>query len=166
MTDIIWAPWRMDYIRRPEKEESCIFCDAFVDGRGEAEMLLHRGVDYCVLMNKYPYTNAHLLVSPRKHAESLGELSPEELSTLFLAVARAEGLIREVLNPDGLNVGMNLGKVAGAGFDDHIHVHIVPRWNGDNSFMPVIADTRYINQYVIETRAELLPHAPKFFLPS
>ena len=86
-------------------------------------MLLHCGDDYCVIMNKYPYTNAHLLVAPRKHAASLVDLSADELSTLFLAVARAEGLLREVLNPDGMNVGLNLGRVAGAGFDDHLHVH-------------------------------------------
>lgn len=163
MTETIWAPWRMDYIRSIEKQESCIFCDAFIDGRGEADMLLHCGDDYCVIMNKYPYTNAHILVAPKKHAASLTELSDEEVSTLFLAVARAEGLLREVLKPDGLNVGLNLGRVAGAGFDDHLHVHLVPRWSGDNSFMPVIGETRYINQYVIETRDELLPHAASFF---
>ena len=159
----LWAPWRMEYIRQSDASRPCIFCETFIDGDHADETLIHRGEHYCILLNKYPYTNGHLLVAPRKHVANLEDLTTEELTHLCSALSRTIELLKENLVPDGFNVGMNIGKVAGAGIADHLHMHVVPRWAGDHNFMTVLGEARVINQHLEATRAELLPHVSKFF---
>ena len=142
---VLWAPWRMDYILGENKPQGCIFCPW--PGEDLAERLvLMSGRLTRIMMNKYPYINGHLLVSPRRHVPSLDDLSPAELLDLQVKLRQAMGILKETMRPDGFNVGLNLGVVAGAGVEAHIHWHIVPRWNGDTNFMPVLGETKVISQ--------------------
>lgn len=141
----LWAPWRVEYIRQ-EKPEGCIFCTKPQENRDAANFILYRGKLNFVIMNIYPYNPGHLMVVPYRHLGRLEDLSTDERNEHYEIVSRAVGILREAGKTDNFNIGMNLGRVAGAGIDDHIHTHIVPRWNGDNNFMPVIADTRVISE--------------------
>ncbi|MBN2725143.1 MAG: HIT domain-containing protein [Deltaproteobacteria bacterium] len=159
MTDTIWAPWRMEFIDGSlEKETGCIFCNRFSSSESEfaAKHVLWRGPQTLVMLNKFPYTNAHLLVVSRTHTGNLEDISPEEFSVLIRTVKKASEIIKEELNPHGMNIGMNLGSAGGAGITDHLHWHIVPRWVGDNNFMPVIGDTRVMPQYLEKTYNRLI----------
>lgn len=141
----IWAPWRIEYIRIGNPE-GCIFCDKPEDDADEKNLILHRGKLNFVIMNLYPYNPGHLMVVPYRHLNKLDELTPEERNDHYEMVSRAVVILREAARTDNFNIGMNLGRVAGAGIDEHIHTHIVPRWNGDNNFMAVTADTRVISE--------------------
>lgn len=141
----LWAPWRVGYIRQ-EKPEGCIFCTKPRENRDAANFILYRGKLNFVIMNTYPYNPGHLMVVPYRHIGKLEDLSTEERNEHYEIVSRAVRILRETSKTENFNIGMNLGRVAGAGIDDHIHTHIVPRWNGDNNFMPVIADTRVISE--------------------
>jgi len=158
--DIIWAPWRMKYIRYEalRKSKECFICTGFRSTSIEENLVLYRDPMVIVLMNKYPYNTGHLLVAPVSHVPSIEELSEEELCKLFKTVQRTIQLLRQALRPDGFNIGINLGRVAGAGLEDHVHVHIVPRWNGDTNFMPVIADTKVIPEALKDTYRRLREH--------
>ncbi len=145
MSDILYSPWRIDYILS-EKENRCIFCierpgDEAYD---EKHLILHRAAHCFVIMNAYPYNNGHLMVVPYRHVSSLTDLGEEEVADLFLSVRFTEKVLREAFHPEGLNVGINIGKAAGAGIDEHIHVHILPRWYGDSNFMTTIGGTRVV----------------------
>jgi len=159
--DILWAPWRMKYVRYEalKREEGCFLCRAARAEKLEEQLVLYRGRDGLVVMNKYPYNTGHLLVAPLRHVPSLEDLEEEELCKLFSLVKRCLKLLRAALNPDGFNIGVNLGRVAGAGLEDHVHVHIVPRWNGDTNFMPIIADTKVIPEALKDTYRALMKHA-------
>ena len=141
----IWAPWRVQYIKG-EHPKGCIFCVKSKENRDGENLILFRDTLNFVIMNLYPYNPGHLMIVPNRHLAKLKDLTPEERNEHSALVSRAVEILREATGTDNFNVGMNLGRVAGAGIDDHIHTHIVPRWNGDNNFMPVIAETRVISE--------------------
>jgi ATP adenylyltransferase len=146
----IWAPWRIEYIQM-EKPEGCILCDKPSQNNDVQNYILHRGDKNFVIMNSYPYNPGHLMIAPYRHIASLEELTKEELHEHFDIVTRSIKLLRQVFNPGGFNIGMNIGQVAGAGIYRHVHTHIVPRWQGDTNFMPVISDVRVVPEALAET---------------
>jgi ATP adenylyltransferase len=150
----LWAPWRIEYVRGPKPDE-CIFCAAAASGDDAAHGVVHRGERCLVLVNAYPYGGGHLMVAPHRHAASLEELGPDELAEMAALVNRALGALRRVMSPDGFNLGVNIGRVAGAGFADHVHQHVVPRWEGDTNFMPVVAGVHVLPQALEATRTEV-----------
>ena len=150
----MWAPWRMEYILA-EKEDGCIFCDALSQN---AELILYKGPDTLVMMNKFPYINGHLLVAPVRHLSGLNKLDKHEMGEILATVDRSVEILKQVMNPDGFNVGLNLGKVAGAGVEEHLHFHIVPRWFGDTNALTVFADVRVIPEHLKATYDNLKPH--------
>ncbi|MCD4795729.1 MAG: HIT domain-containing protein [Candidatus Cloacimonetes bacterium] len=143
MKDILYSPWRIKYILS-KKEKECIFCLKPSAEHDEKHLILYRSKNSFVIMNAFPYNNGHLMVVPNKHASELNDLSTDEICNLFETVRLCEKVLKKVYSPDGLNIGLNLGKSAGAGIDDHLHVHIVPRWSGDVNFMTTTAGTRVI----------------------
>ncbi|HAW60215.1 MAG TPA: HIT family hydrolase [Actinobacteria bacterium] len=153
--DYLWRPWRMEYILS-EKPEGCIFCDKPKENRDKENYILYRGETCFSMLNIYPYNNGHLMVVPFRHVLDLDGLTDNELTELIQLVRRSMNVQRKALNPDGFNVGMNVGKVAGAGVKDHIHIHVVPRWGGDTNFMPLIADTRVIPELLQSTYEKLM----------
>ena len=150
----IWAPWRIQYIQMA-KPEGCILCEKPEQHNDAESYILYRGSKNFVIMNSYPYNPGHLMVAPYRHVANLDELTGDELHEHFAIVSRCTKLLREVFNPQGFNIGINMGKVAGTGIDDHVHTHIVPRWQGDTNFMPVIAETRVIPEALAETYEKL-----------
>jgi len=158
----MWAPWRMEYILS-EKDEGCIFCRALSD---QDNLTLYKGKVTMVVMNKYPYINGHLLVAPTRHLSFLEQLSKNEMGDLLETVEKSVGILKKVMNPDGFNVGLNLGKVAGAGVEEHLHFHIVPRWFGDTNALTVFADVRVIPEHLQATCNNLKPYFDKIDLTS
>ncbi len=152
----LWAPWRMSYILGDDKPNGCIFCLA-QDGVGADDLVLGVGSSSLVMMNKYPYNNGHLLVAPRRHVGSLESLAPQELHDLIDLTQRAVAALRELMHPEGFNVGLNLGRAAGAGIEEHLHFHVVPRWNGDTNFMTVLSEVRSIPEHLEATCQKLRP---------
>ena len=157
MTERLWAPWRTELFQQP-KEEGCIFCKFPAEGAAhdEKNLIVHRGRDAYVILNKYPYAAGHLMVVPFEHTDDVGALAPRA-AELFELANRSMAAVKTVMGPDGFNLGMNLGRVAGAGVVGHGHLHVVPRWNGDNNFMPVLADRRVIPEGLAETWRRLKP---------
>ena len=153
MLDRLFTPWRMAYVTsQDDAGAGCALCRAR-DGAGTAERLVvHRGERCFVVMNLYPYTSGHVMVTPNRHVASLVEATPEELSELMALARRMEQAFREEYKPDGVNLGMNLGRAAGAGIADHVHLHVVPRWSGDTNFMPVLADVKVVPEHLLVTR--------------
>jgi ATP adenylyltransferase len=141
----IWAPWRKAYIAAP-REEGCIFCLKPEKLDDRHTLILERGETCFTIMNIFPYNNSHLMVAPFRHTGNLEDLEDRELSELFSSVRKWSGIIRKVYRPEGFNIGMNLGTAAGAGFAEHLHVHLVPRWNGDTNFMPVIGEAKVLSE--------------------
>jgi ATP adenylyltransferase len=150
----MWAPWRMEYILG-DKENGCIFCKALSE---QDNLTLYKGKATLVLMNKFPYINGHLLVSPNKHISTLDQLSKSEMGVLLKTVEQSVGILKKAMTPDGFNVGLNLGKVAGAGVEEHLHFHIVPRWFGDTNALTVFADVRVIPEHLMTTYNNLKPY--------
>jgi len=150
----LWAPWRMEYIGA-EKKEGCIFCVKDLSGEDAQRRVVYRGRHSFVMMNAFPYNSGHVMVAPYGHVACLSGLRDEVLEDLFRTVRQSVEILKEVFRPDGLNVGLNLGAAAGAGFEEHLHVHVVPRWNGDCNFMPVLADTKVLPEHLDSTRAKL-----------
>ena len=140
----IWAPWRVEYIRNPAPV-GCIFCQKPEEDRDPENFILHRGEKNFIILNAFPYNPGHLMVVPYRHIGKLEDMTPDERNNHYELVSRAVGVLREATGTESFNLGMNLGRTAGAGIADHIHTHIVPRWNGDNNFMPVIGETRVIS---------------------
>jgi ATP adenylyltransferase len=151
----IWAPWRMTYIRREEKDPGCVFCLSHDAKDDERRLVLLRGEHSFVIMNKYPYTNGHLMVSPFRHTADLSELTDEESLEMHRLLVLSQQILLETMAPHGFNIGINLGVAAGAGIADHLHMHIVPRWSGDTNFMPVFSEVRIIPQHLEETWGHL-----------
>jgi ATP adenylyltransferase len=148
----IWAPWRLEYVQHADEADECVFCRAAGLPEDEPELVIHRGEVAFVLLNKFPYASGHLMVAPYRHGSAFDDLEEAEaLETHRLAVEGIEAL-RTIFAPEGFNVGWNLGRVAGAGIVDHGHLHVVPRWNGDTNFMPVLADIKVIPEHLLETR--------------
>jgi len=150
----IWAPWRVAYIQG-KKPEGCILCDKPVQSADEANYILYRGEKNFIMLNGYPYSPGHLMIAPYSHVRTLAALTDEERSEHFDIVSRSVEVLREVFKPDGFNLGINLGKVAGAGIEDHIHTHIVPRWLGDTNFMTVVADIRVLPEALADSYHKL-----------
>ena len=144
----IWAPWRLEYVKDAAKdnEDECIFCAKPAADDDEANLIVHRGKRCFVILNLFPYTNGHLMVSPYEHLGALQDLDAETVSEMMELGQIAMRRLEEVYSPHGYNVGFNQGRIAGAGFENHIHMHVVPRWGGDTNFMPVLADTRVMPQ--------------------
>jgi ATP adenylyltransferase len=154
--DRLWAPWRMTYIKS-EKSGECVFCKAAADPDQDKEnLVLWRGEYGYVILNRFPYNNGHLMVVPYRHVPSIEDLEPAPLADLMTMVQEAIALLRRAMQPDGFNVGINLGEAAGAGIVAHVHIHIVPRWNGDTNFMPVLGGVRVIPDALENTYKSLL----------
>jgi len=151
--ETMWAPWRIEYIKG-EKEKGCVFCNAISI---RDELTLYKGNTTMVVMNKYPYINGHLLVAPVRHLSRLDELTRDEMQDLLVTIEKSVHIEKKIMNPDGFNVGLNLGKVAGAGIEEHLHFHIVPRWFGDTNALTVFADIRVIPEHLKSTFDSLVP---------
>ncbi|HYG67903.1 MAG TPA: HIT domain-containing protein [Anaeromyxobacteraceae bacterium] len=149
----LWAPWRMEFIAAEKKDEGCIFCrfHAEPEEHDRKNLVVHRTPHAFVCLNKYPYTSGHVMVIPRRHVADLSALEPEAFADLNDTLRRTAEVIRATYRPDGMNLGMNLGRAAGAGIADHLHWHVVPRWAGDNNFMPVLADVRVMVEHLDAT---------------
>ncbi|MEC8839028.1 MAG: HIT domain-containing protein [Candidatus Neomarinimicrobiota bacterium] len=156
----LWAPWRINYIRE-QKEKGCIFCSKQKSTDDKNSLIFSRGDHSFVLMNLYPYNNAHLLISPYEHVETTDKLDLETLNEIIWFANESMIIMKENLKADGYNFGANIGSAGGAGIVDHIHFHVVPRWNGDTNFMPVISETKVQVQGLQETYDELKIHFDK-----
>ena len=156
----LFSPWRMEYISSPSSEGD-VFLDALNAGDDRKSLILFRGELCFVIMNLYPYNNAHLMVVPYRKLDSMIDLSKDELEEIMKVSQSSMSIIKQDLNADGFNFGVNVGKCSGAGIDDHIHFHIVPRWHGDNNFMPVIGNTKVIIQGLLDTYDMLYPSFQK-----
>ena len=156
MSKPLWAPWRLEYVQRAEEAEGCVFCTS-VSGGAEADetLVVHRTPAAFVLLNKFPYASGHLMVAPVRHVGDFGALSDDEALAIHRLGAEAIAVLGETLAPQGYNLGWNLGRVAGAGVVDHVHLHVVPRWAGDTNFMPVLADVKVLPQHLLETQRKL-----------
>lgn len=154
--DVLWAPWRMDYIlgRKPDE---CVFCVPSHGREDEERLILWRGRHNFVLMNKFPYNNGHLMVTPYRHVSCLCDLSVDETHETMDALAMCVAVLQEALKPHGINAGLNIGEAAGAGIAAHLHFQIVPRWNGDASFMAVFGETKVIPEHLLTTFRRLKP---------
>ncbi|NNL77418.1 MAG: HIT domain-containing protein [Desulfobacterales bacterium] len=150
----MWAPWRMEYILSARKD-GCIFCDALSQ---KDDLTLYKGKDTMVVMNKFPYINGHLLVAPIRHVSTLEQLSKHKMGELLATIDRSVDILKQAMRPDGFNVGLNLGKVAGAGVEEHLHFHIVPRWFGDTNAFTVFAEVRVIPEHIKATYENLKPY--------
>ena len=152
---ILWAPWRMEYIENCDKPEGCVFCDLPKQDNDKKNLIVFRGNTSFVIMNRYPYNNGHLMVVPYRHTCDLSSISDEEKIEIFNLLTLSKQVLTNVMNPHGFNVGMNLGRVSGAGIDDHLHFHIVPRWNGDTNFMPILGHAKVVSEGLEETWVKL-----------
>ena len=150
----MWAPWRMAYINNISNtvpQDGCIFCSAWKESDDRERLVLARSGHCLIMLNRYPYSGGHLMVAPARHVSDMDDLSDTELLDLMQCVRRAHNLLKAACSPHGFNMGINLGKAGGAGIEDHMHVHIVPRWNGDTNFMSVVGDVRVIPEGLQET---------------
>jgi ATP adenylyltransferase len=142
--DYLWTPWRYQYLVASGKPDGCIFCAAAADTDDRRHLIVHRATHNFVILNRYPYTNGHLMVVPYQHSATLQDLPAETLNEMMLLAQTAERNLRAVYKPDGLNLGLNLGASAGAGIAGHLHLHALPRWMGDSNFMTVVGETRVL----------------------
>jgi ATP adenylyltransferase len=157
----LWAPWRMAYIdANAEKEQGCVFCVKPAQGQEQDKenLVLYRGERCFVLMNLFPYNNGHLMIAPYAHVPDIERLDAETLTEIMLTAQKSLAALRAAIHPDGFNMGINQGTVAGAGIADHVHFHVVPRWNGDTNFMPVLAETKVMPDYLENTYRQLKPY--------
>lgn len=150
----IWAPWRVAYVRAP-KPKGCILCDKPPEGKDAENYILYRGEKNYVMLNAYPYSPGHLMVVPYRHIASPEEMTDKERHEHFDIVTKSIAVLRQEFKPEGFNVGINLGKVAGAGIDEHTHTHLVPRWNGDTNFITVVGDVRVVAEALADTYRKL-----------
>ena len=155
--EALWAPWRMEYILADKNRNKCIFCP--LNGYShKRRLILRQTPSSLVMLNRYPYAYAHLMVAPVRHVDQVKKLKKNEMADMLQNLGQAIEILREAFHPDGFNVGMNLGQVAGAGILHHLHFHIVPRWRGDTNFMPAIAQCRVIPEHLNQTYQRLLPY--------
>ena len=157
--EIKWTPWRGQYIKSSaEPEQGCVLCNVHEAGDDRAKLVLHRGTYAFVMMNLYPYNPGHLMVVPYEHTADFPGLFPHAATEIMALSQRCVAVLEEEMSPHGFNLGMNLGRVAGAGVDQHLHMHVVPRWNGDTNFMPLIGGVKLIPEAIDDTYAALQPH--------
>ena len=152
----IWAPWRMEYVTTP-KESTCIFCTA---PDNQDPLILKKEQTCFAIMNRFPYTTGHCMVAPYRHVGDLDDVDEQEFSQMMSLVKVLIGAVRKAMNPDGFNIGCNIGSVSGAGVADHLHIHIVPRWHGDTNFMPVLDDVHIISEHIEKTRDKIMRYLP------
>src|SRR3954452_18336390 len=148
----LWAPWRLEYVEHADERDRCIFCEP------EEGLLVHRGERALVVLNKFPYSSVHVLVAPHRHLDDFGALDAEEAAEVHLLAARSIEALRPEYAPPGFNLGWNIGRVAGAGIEDHVHQHVVPRSNGDTSFMLVLGDVKVLPEHLLRSAERLRPH--------
>ncbi len=153
----LWAPWRMAYIEEGSKQQGCIFCDKLSAADGRSNLVLAQTAHSLVMLNKYPYNSGHLLLAPKKHTNQLSALMREEYEDLCESLRLSVDIVLKALKPGGINLGMNLGRCAGAGVEEHLHWHVVPRWDGDTNFMPVVGEAKVISQHLLESYDRLRP---------
>jgi len=151
---LLWAPWRIKYILSP-KPDKCIFCEASSSEDYSKHYVVYKSRHSIVMLNLYPYNSGHVMVAPKRHVDSIEQLNDEELLDLVKTLKLTMKVLRETLKPEGFNVGINIGRVAGAGIEDHVHIHVVPRWCGDTNFMPVIGDVKVIPEALEDTYIKL-----------
>ena len=154
VTEQLWAPWRLEYVQKADELPGCVFCLA-AEGEDEERLVVHRGRTAFVLLNRFPYASGHFMVAPLRHEGDFGALEDAEALEIHRLAAQGIGALAQVFASQGYNVGWNLGRVAGAGVVDHVHLHVVPRWVGDTNFMPVLADVKVLPEHLVETRAKL-----------
>ncbi|GIX47978.1 MAG: hydrolase [Candidatus Tectimicrobiota bacterium] len=158
MGEVLWAPWRMQYIAASKSPEGCLFCTKLREQRDAENLILWRGQTTFVMLNRYPYNNGHLMVVPVAHVPSLSALPGPQRAELIDLTATCEAVLQQALRPHGFNIGLNLGSAAGAGVAEHLHVHVVPRWQGDTNYMTVVGEVRVIPQHLEATYQQLLPY--------
>jgi ATP adenylyltransferase len=160
VTQQLWAPWRLEYVERADAQDGCLFCLA-QDADDEERLVVHRGACAFAMLNKFPYSSGHLLVAPFRHVGDLADLGDTEALEIHGLATASLRALAETYRPDGFNLGWNLGRVAGAGVTDHVHLHVVPRWAGDTNFMPVLADVKVLPEHLAETRRRLAAAWPR-----
>jgi ATP adenylyltransferase len=153
----LWSPWRSEYVGSAGSDEGCIFCDSLTAEASDDSGVLYRGVCSFVLLNAFPYNSGHVMIAPERHVGEPEELSADERRDLMDVTVSALEVLRAALEPHGFNLGMNLGRVAGAGVPGHLHMHLVPRWGGDTNFMPVVGETKVLPEMLEQTAAKLRP---------
>jgi ATP adenylyltransferase len=158
VTKQLWAPWRLEYIQSADEQEGCVFCIA---QEGEAALVVHRGDHAFALLNRFPYASGHFMVAPYRHVGDFGEVTDDEAREIHRLGAEGMRALSELYSPEGYNAGWNLGRVAGAGVVDHVHLHVVPRWAGDTNFMPVLADVKVMPEHLEETHRKLTDAWPR-----
>ena len=160
----LYTPWRMKYVISDKKKLGCVFCNVLDDetDRDRENLIVYRGEEVFVMMNIYPYNVGHLMVIPRQHIATLSDMSRNAQLEMMLLTTYFTELLRKTVDPDGFNIGLNIGKAAGAGIDYHLHMHVVPRWNGDSNFMPVIGETRVLPEELSDTYDHLISGMQSF----
>jgi ATP adenylyltransferase len=154
MPEQLWAPWRLEYVQKADELPGCLFCLA-AEGEDDERLIVHRGRSAFVLLNRFPYASGHLMVAPFRHEGDLAALEDDEVVEIHRLAGQGIGALAQAFSPQGYNLGWNLGRVAGAGVLEHVHLHVVPRWVGDTNFMPVLADVKVLPEHLTETRAKL-----------
>jgi ATP adenylyltransferase len=157
----LWAPWRLTYIKEHPEKAGCFLCAAVKDNRDKEHLVIHRGKECFCILNKYPYNSGHIMVVPNKHKADISDLTDSEMLEIIKLSQYMKELLSKMMKPEGFNLGINLGKAAGAGLLGHVHLHIVPRWNGDTNFMPAIADVKVIPQSLEDLYSEFKKHVNK-----
>lgn len=151
----LWSPWRMNYIQGNKTENGCILCHEAAQQDSPRNLIVYRGEENFIILNRFPYTSGHLMIVPYKHCSSLDELKSETRCEMMGLTNKALAVLRLVYHPQGFNIGMNIGEAGGAGITEHIHLHIVPRWNGDTNFMSSLADTRVLPESLEDTYSRI-----------
>ena len=151
----LWSPWRMSYIKTPKNKEICVFCDAISQEDDGINFVVHRAENSFVILNRYPYSNGHMMVIPKAHVPSLNDLEAHVRSEMMELMNKSTEILKELFKPEGFNLGANIGEAAGAGIGDHVHLHIVPRWKGDTNFMTSLGNTRVIPESLEETYRQI-----------
>jgi ATP adenylyltransferase len=154
----LWAPWRLQYIQKNEENQGCVFCKKLQESADRDNLLLYRGTSCFVVLNLFPYNNGHLLVIPNRHVSDMNDLNESEDRELWKLTRFSKNNLAKAFRAEGFNIGMNCGRSAGAGIDAHLHMHIVPRWNGDTNFMPILGDTKVISQGLVQAYDQLYPY--------
>ena len=155
MTKQLWAPWRLAYVQRADEGGGCIFCLQSSGDSADETRVRYRGRHPFRLLKRFPYASGHLMIAPLRHCGALGELTDDEALEVHALTVRGLDVLAQTFGPDGYNLGWNIGRVAGAGVVDHVHLHVVPRWAGDTNFMPVLADVKVLPEHLLETRRKL-----------
>jgi Diadenosine tetraphosphate (Ap4A) hydrolase and other HIT family hydrolases len=158
--DVLRAPWRMNYISSPIKEEGCIFCRYAAEAKDAENLIVFRGQSCFAILNRYPYSSGHLMIVPYRHTSNILTLSAAERDELMASAQDAVAALEAAYSPEGYNLGINIGKAAGAGIDAHLHLHVVPRWNGDTNFMSATAETKVLPEALSVTRERILEEWP------